>query len=92
MTLNEIETWNGILRGDDKPPLKSLTKYIEIGDGAETLQMWIAPDTDLDGTFKGVCAETGEILQVNGWLAMVYHEKQYSEYGQLKGERVRLFV
>ena len=92
MTLNEIKLWDGILRGDDKPPLKSLSKYIEIGDGVENLSMWIAPDTDVDGTFKGVCAETGEILTVNGWLAMVYHEKSYDNTGKLQGERIRLFA
>jgi hypothetical protein len=92
MTLNEIKTWNGIMRDDGKPPMKSLSKYIEVGDGVSELHMWIAPDTDVDGTFKGICADTGEILTVNGWLGMVYHEKLYSEHGQLKGERVRLFV
>ena len=92
MTLNEIKAWDGVGREYGKPPLKSLNKFIEIGDGVETLQMWIAPDTDVDGTFKGVCAETGEILTVNGWLAMVYHEKSYDNTGKLQGERIRLFV
>ena len=92
MTFNEIKAWDGVGREYGKPPLKSLNKFIEIGDGAETLQMWISPDTDIDGSFKGVCAETGEILSVNGWLAMVYRERLYSEHGQFKGERIRLFA
>lgn len=34
-------------------------------------------DTDFDGTFTLVCADTGETLLVNGWLFVV--EKVVSE-------------
>ena len=27
-----------------------------------------AADADLDGTFEATCMDTGEVLQVNGWL------------------------
>lgn len=32
------------------------------------LVLWIAPNEDLDGAFWANCAETGDALQLNGWL------------------------
>lgn len=92
MTLNELKAWDGVLRQDDKPPMPALSLYIEMDSyHGDDVALWVAPDTDLDSTFTGVCAETGEILKVNGWLGVVRHSREFNEHGKLQSERVRLF-
>lgn len=34
----------------------------------------IDPEADLDGTFLLRCADTGEVLAVNGWLFEIEHQ------------------
>lgn len=36
--------------------------------GLHDLEGWVAPDADLDDCFELRCAETFELLRVNGWL------------------------
>jgi hypothetical protein len=92
MTLNELKAWDGELRQDDKPPMAATSLYIEMdscyGDEAA---LWVAPDTDLDGTFSGICADTGNIITINGWLGVVRHSREFDQFGKLQSERVRLF-
>ena len=33
-----------------------------------SFEVTCADNTDLDGTFEATCMETGELLQINGWL------------------------
>ena len=92
MTLNELKAWDGALRQDDKPPMPALSLYIEMDSCyGDDVALWVAPDTDLDGTFTGVCADTGELITVNGWLGVVRHSREFNEHGKLQSERVRLF-
>lgn len=35
---------------------------------ANTLEILVKPDADLDGTFRAWCVDTGEFLALNGWL------------------------
>jgi hypothetical protein len=92
MTLNELKAWDGALRQDDKPPMPATSLYIEMDScHGDSVALWVAPDTDLDGTFSGICADTGEILTVNGWLGVVRHSREFDEHGKLQSERVRLF-
>jgi hypothetical protein len=92
MTLNELKAWDGALRQDDKPPMAATSLYIEMDScHGDDVALWVAPDTDLDSTFSGICADTGEILTVNGWLGIVRHSRQFDEHGKLKSEHVRLF-
>lgn len=35
------------------------------------LEGWARPDADYDGTFRMICADTGETLSVNGWLFII---------------------
>tara|TARA_R100001129_G_scaffold175946_1_gene149453 strand:+ start:426 stop:599 length:174 start_codon:yes stop_codon:yes gene_type:complete len=41
---------------------------IEFADGS-SLEVSVAPDADLDGSFTATCNFTGEALTINGWLA-----------------------
>ena len=92
MTLNELKAWDGALRQDGKPPLAALSLYIEMDSShGDDIALWVSPDTDLDSTFTGVCADTGEIVTVNGWLGVVRHSREFDEHGKLQNERVRLF-
>lgn len=36
-------------------------------DGMTDLDVLVADDADLDGTFDAIDVETGELLRVNGW-------------------------
>lgn len=37
--------------------------------GGYCLDVTVTPETDLDGSFRAICNDTGETLIVNGWLA-----------------------
>jgi hypothetical protein len=39
-------------------------------DNGQSLEGFIDPYADLDGRFTLICADTGETLRVNGWLAV----------------------
>ena len=43
-------------------------KRYYMSDGIADLDVMVADDADLDGTFDAVCVDTGERLRVNGWL------------------------
>ena len=44
-----------------------MTHYY-ISDGYTDLEVAVKAGTDLDGTFKATCLDTGETLNINGWL------------------------
>lgn len=44
------------------------TRLIAMSCLTHDLVLWIAPNEDLDGAFWANCAETGDALQVNGWM------------------------
>ena len=54
--------------------------------------MWISPDTDTNDSFNGVCADTGEIIAINGWLGHVTKVKEFDQLGKLKSINHSLFV
>lgn len=67
MTLDEFDCFprDAVAR---EAAAKGFTRDV-ICDSAEvTLEGWIKPDADLDGTFKLIDGDTGEVLKVNGWL------------------------
>ena len=43
------------------------TRYM-IDIGMATLDVEVADDADMDGTFTAKCLDTGETLSINGWL------------------------
>lgn len=40
--------------------------YIDLGP--HSLHVEVAADVDFDGRFPAKCLDTGETLQINGWL------------------------
>ncbi|MFZ4166509.1 hypothetical protein [Brevundimonas sp. NPDC058933] len=46
---------------------KGFTRFVELTSSQVDLNVWIAPETDLDSSFVGVCDDTGETLTVHGW-------------------------
>ncbi len=44
-----------------------MTRYI-IDSGMVTLDVFVDPAADLDGSFDATDAETGERLRINGWM------------------------
>lgn len=44
-----------------------MTRYF-MSDGTNDLDVTVADDADLDGTFEATCNDTGEILRINGWM------------------------
>lgn len=45
-----------------------LTRLVCMSAGANDRVLIINPDADLDEMFCAMCAETGELLTINGWL------------------------
>ena len=48
--------------------MKTLLKYVAHNNAGESLYLQVEAGTDLYGTFKASCLDTGETLTVNGWL------------------------
>lgn len=44
-----------------------MTRYF-MSEGANELDVFVEDDTDLNGAFDAICAETGERLRVRGWM------------------------
>jgi hypothetical protein len=47
-----------------------MTHYF-ISNGMYDLDVLVADDADLDGTFEAICIDTGDTLRINGWQANV---------------------
>jgi len=46
--------------------------YLVTADSDEyTLELWVKPDADLDGTFRAWDEDESEWLKVNGWLFII---------------------
>ena len=45
----------------------TMTHYY-ISYGYTDLEVAVKPGTDLDGTFEATCLDTGEALNINGWM------------------------
>ena len=45
-----------------------MTRYL-ISDVLHDLDVLVADDADMDGTFDAICIETGDMLRINGWQA-----------------------
>ena len=52
----------------DHAALIGFTRKIWVSDGSTDLTLYVHPDADLDGRFKAICADEGDMLAVNGWL------------------------
>lgn len=50
---------------------KGYTRSVVCDSDECTLEGWIKPDAELDGTFRLFEDDTGTILKVNGWLFTV---------------------
>jgi len=55
----------------DHAAIEGFILYLTLQGGGNDLDVYVRPDTDLDGRFKAICALTGEALAVNGWLYSV---------------------
>jgi hypothetical protein len=55
--------------------LSEFTKEVTLsyGDGLD-LNLWIKPETDLDGTFEAYSLDVHEFIEVKGWLFSVIEE------------------
>ena len=50
--------------------MSQFTRLVTVDfDNGQSLEGFIRPDADHDGRFTLICADTGETLRVNGWLA-----------------------
>ena len=41
---------------------------VELAGGQHSLTGWVAPEPDLDARFPMTCGDTGDLLQVDGWM------------------------
>lgn len=48
--------------------LIGFTRKIFVSDGSTDLTLYVHPETDLDGRFKAICADEGDMIRVNGWM------------------------
>ena len=60
---NVMHQQTAAARGHTQPILAESTDY--------DLDGWIAPEAELDGIFEMTCSDTGDLLEVRGWLFTV---------------------
>lgn len=66
MTTTAMPKGDGDWLGEAKG--RGLTSRGQFDAGPYSLDLAFAPSADLDSTFEAVCLDTGETLQVHGWL------------------------
>lgn len=56
------------------------TRRVELTSWTVDLNVWVAPETDLETAFAAICDDTGESLTVNGWLFDVESDTAEQDY------------
>ena len=50
------------------------TRVVDMSPPAGNLIVWVRPDQDLDDEFSATCAETGDVLRINGWMLPLHDD------------------
>ena len=46
----------------------TFTRLIDLTSTHYDLTVWVEADADLDGEFAAICDDTGERLNIHGWM------------------------